>query len=117
MNPAKKTLIFPLLLILLGTGWLLTNLGLAPQIDWVWTLCLAGVGVLMFVIGAFDKVSFVVGGFFVIASVLSLLRQTGRISVDIEIPLLTILLGLLLLAARSAAIPPPAWLKDAPPAD
>ena len=51
-----NTLLLPVLLISIGTGWLLTALGFAPAIDWVWTLGLAAVGILTFVIGGVDKV-------------------------------------------------------------
>ncbi len=79
MKPDKRTLILPLLLIAVGVGWLLTTLGVAPGIDWVWTLGLAIVGLLTFAIGGIDKVSVVIGPFFILASMLSILRQTGRL--------------------------------------
>lgn len=112
MNTARKTLVFAFLLIFLGTGWLFTNLGVFPEIDWVWTMCLAGIGLTVFAAGAFDKLTFVVGSFFLGASGLSLLRQTGRI--NIEIPPLTILVGVLLLIARHPAAPVPRWLLERP---
>ena len=110
MSPAKHTLIFPALLIALGSGWLLTTLGIAPKIDWAWTLGLAVVGLLAFALSGFDKVSVVVGPFFIAASCLSLLRQTGRLPHNVELPLLVILAGILLLVARSPAVALPRWL-------
>lgn len=112
MTPDKKTLLLPALLIIVGVGWLLTALGFAPGIDWIWTLGLAGVGFLAFVVGGFDKVTFVAGSFFIITSLLSVLRQTGRISIDIEVPILVILAGVLLLVARHPAIPLPKWVHE-----
>ncbi len=120
MKPDKRTLILPLLLIAVGVGWLLTTLGVAPGIDWVWTLGLAIVGLLTFAIGGIDKVSVVIGPFFVLASMLSILRQTGRLRFDVEVPLLVILTGVLLLVARMPAIPIPRWIvqdADAEPRD
>jgi hypothetical protein len=111
---ALKPLIVPILLITFGVGWLLTTLGVAPEIDWVWTLGIAIVGVLVFALGGFDKVTVVVGPFFLIASFLSILRQTGRMRVDIEVPILVITAGVLLLIARHRAIPAPKWLVDTP---
>lgn len=107
------TLILPLLLIGLGVGWLLTTLGVTPEIDWIWTAGLALVGVLAFVIGGWDKLTAVVGPFFLLTSVLSILRQTGRISSDVEVPVLVILLGVLILIARLPGIPVPDWLEHA----
>lgn len=107
----QRTLIVPILLITVGTGWLLSTLGIAPDINWVWTLGLAVVGVLTFGMYGFDKATVVVGGFFLITSVLSVLRQTGRLSLDVEIPILVIALGVLLMISRSSRIPVPQWLK------
>jgi hypothetical protein len=107
----KQALILPILLITVGVGWLLSTLGITPEINWVWTLGLLVAGVLTFVIYGFDKVTLAVGGFFVIASILSILRQTGRLSPDIEIPILVIVIGALLLIVRHRNIPAPKWLK------
>ena len=113
MTADKKTLILPILLIIVGTGWLLTTLGIAPQINWVWTLSLAIIGCLAFVVDGFNKVTWVVGTFFVITSLLSVVRQTGRITIDTEIPVLVIVSGILVLIARHPAIPNPNWMPDA----
>lgn len=106
----KKTLLFPILLITVGTGWLLTTLGVAPGIDWVWTLGLAVIGLLTFVVSGVDKVTVVIGPFLILASCLSILRQTGRLHFDIEVPLLVIITGILVLIARIPLIPMPKWI-------
>jgi hypothetical protein len=110
----KKTLIIPLLLIAIGTGWLLTTIGVAPGIDWIWTLAIAVAGLLTFAVGGFDKVTFVAGTFLIATCGLSVLRQTGRISIDVEIPILVILMGALFLIARLPAIPVPKWFFEPP---
>lgn len=109
----RKTLIPPVLLITVGVGSLLSTLGVMPGIDWVWTLGLALVGVLTLAIGGFDKVTVVVGPFFIAASLLSVLRQSERLSVNVEVPVLVILAGVLLLVARHPAVPAPGWVKGA----
>ncbi len=114
MTSDRKTLLLPLFLITLGTGWLLTTLGIAPAIDWVWTLGLAAVGVLAFVLGGFDKLTVVIGPLFIVTSCLSVLRQTGRLEINTEMPILVIVTGVLLLIARLPAIPAPAWLLPEP---
>lgn len=114
MNSDKKSLIFPALLVTVGIGWLLTNLGVMPGIDWVWTLGLAVVGFLAFLISGIDKMTVVVGPFFLVASCLSLLRQTDRLPWDIEVPVLVILTGLLLFVARLPFVPIPRWLVPGP---
>lgn len=112
MKSDKKTLLLPVLLIAVGVGWLLTSLGIAPGIDWIWTLGLAAVGILTLAIGGIDKFTVVVGPFFILASCLSLLRQTERLPLNVEVPILVIAAGILLLVARSPAIPPAKWLVE-----
>ena len=105
----RARLMIPILIIALGVGWLLT----AEQvggINWIWTIMLGVVGILAFVVSGFDKVSVVIGPFFLIASVLSILRQVGHLRVDVEVPLLVITIGVLLLIAQQRVIPAPAWL-------
>ncbi|MGD9634839.1 MAG: hypothetical protein AB7G28_13010 [Pirellulales bacterium] len=104
----------PVLLITLGAGWLLTAMGVAPEINWIWTLGLALVGVLALAVSGIDKSTIVIGPLFVLASCLSLLRQTGRLEVDMEIPVLVIATGILLLVARYRRIPAPSWLLEPP---
>ncbi|MEX2114580.1 MAG: hypothetical protein WD845_15405 [Pirellulales bacterium] len=122
MKPDKKTLVPPILMITVGAGWLLTTLGIEPEIDWIWTLTLAVAGVMTFAVGGLDKVTMVVGPFFIVASCLSVLRQTDRLQPNVEVPVIVIVAGLLLLIARSPAVPMPSWILDdaqgsKPPAD
>jgi len=112
MQPDKQTLVVAVLLIAVGAGWLLRTLEVAPDIDWVWTLILAVVGLLSLALAGLDKVSVVVGPFFLLASVLSVLRQTGHLQLDVELPALLTLAGFLLLVARLPAISTPAWLRE-----
>ncbi len=110
MNQSKSTILLPVLLVAIGSGWLLSNMGIAPDVDWVWTLLLAALGILTFVLGGFDKVTAIVGPLFIIGSGMSWLRQTGRISVGFEVPVLMILGGVLALLAHLPFIPAPRWL-------
>ena len=115
MGTSKSPLILALLIITVGVGWLLSALGIAPNIDWIWTLALGIVGLLVFVVsGGVDKLSIVIGPFFLIASVLSILRQTGRLAVNIEVPVLVIMTGVLLLVAQWKGIPMPRWVDKMP---
>lgn len=109
-----SNLAVPVLIITIGAGWLLTTLGIVPEIDWIWTLGLAVTGVLAFVLGGWNKFSVIVGPMLLLASVFSLLRQTGQMSMEHEIPILTIAFGVLLLVARSDSIPAPEWIQTQP---
>jgi hypothetical protein len=105
----RAPLVIPILIIIVGVGWLLTARGFGPAINWVWTFGLGAIGILTFVLGGFDKVSVVVGPFFLLSSLLSVLRQTGSVNLDTEVPVLVISIGILLLAAQLPAIPKPGW--------
>lgn len=110
MQTDRSSLIVGILLVAVGGGWLLSSLGFIPTVDWAWTLGLAMIGVLAVILSGFDKVSFVVSGFFGLASLFSILRQTGTLTTEVEVPLLVLAAGVLLLMARSPAIPPPRWI-------
>src|SRR5260370_9168355 len=112
MRSTKAPLAIPILIIVVGVGWLLTNRGVAPGIDWIWTLGLGIVGILTFVVSGFDKLSVVIGPFFLVSSLLSVLRQGGHLSLDVEVPVLVITIGLFLLiapvpACRNPPLSPP----------
>jgi hypothetical protein len=110
MPEDRTSLILGGLLVAVGGGWLLSSLGVIPSVNWAWSLGLAGIGILAVVLSGFDKVSFVVAGFFCLASVLSVLRQMGVVKVEVEVPVLVLAAGILLIAARSKAIPLPRWI-------
>ena len=109
----KGPLILGILIITVGVGWLLTAQGFAPGIDWIWTLGLGIVGVVTFIVsGGLDKASVVIGPFFLVGSLLSILRQTGRIETNIEVPILVILVGVLVVIAQMSFVPNPKWIKE-----
>jgi hypothetical protein len=110
----QAPLVIPILIIIVGVGWLLTAQGFGPGINWVWTLGLAAIGILTFLVSGFDKVSVVVGPFFLVSSLLSVLRQTGGLDVAIVVPVLVITIGVLLLVAQLPAIPKPGWFVPLP---
>lgn len=109
-KPSKGPLILGLLIITVGVGWLLTAQGVAPGIDWIWTLGLGVAGIAAFIVaGGVDKVSIITGPFFLIASVLSILRQSEQLKPDIEVPVLVILVGVLVVVAQMSFVPVPRW--------
>lgn len=86
----------PVMVIIVGIAWLLNVMGIIPPIDWLWTCSIAAIGILTLLLGGITKVTVVVGPFMMIASVSSVLRQTGRIDIDKEVPILVIILGILM---------------------
>lgn len=112
MAGRAPSMVVPVLLITVGVGWLLSTLGVAPDINWVWTLGLGVVGVLVFAIYGVDKATIVVGTLFILTSTLSVLRQSGRLTLEVEVPILVIAAGVLMMVSRHPRAPPPAWLLE-----
>ena len=110
MAGPRKMLVAPILVITVGVAWLLMTLQVIAPVNWVWTLLLASLGIVAIVMsGGLDKFSVVAGPFFLAASVLSFLRQSGRLSDDVEVPILVILVGVLLFVAQTRFVPVPRW--------
>jgi hypothetical protein len=112
MSMPRGPVLFPILLIALGTGWLLTTLKVVPGVDWIWILLLAVVGVLPMAMGGVDRFSVPVAAFMAVCTAASLLRQTGRLAVNTEVPVLVIAAGVILLISRILSLPPPRWLQE-----
>ncbi len=112
MGKLEKKYIAPVLIIVVGVGWFLNVQGVNPKIDWIWTSAIAALGVLTLAVGGIDKLTAVIGPFLIISSICSLLRQTGRLPVDKEIPILTIVIGVLLLIAHVLKLKTPEVLKE-----
>jgi hypothetical protein len=111
MKPDTLSLAIPLVIITTGVGWLLSSLDVFPAIDWVWTLGLAMIGVLILLAGP-DKVTLVAGPLFLLSALLSIPRQMGHLQADVELPMLIIVLGVLLLLVRSSRVASPRWMID-----
>ena len=112
MSKLGKQYVIPILIIVVGIGWLLNVQGIIPKVDWIWTCGLAVVGILTLVVGGLDKLTVVVGPFLIISSICSILRQMDKLSVEKEVPILTIVLGVLLLIVHIVKLPTPDILKE-----
>ena len=110
MDSKKTGIASGVTIVVLGVAWLLNNVGLLPAVEWIWTLGLAVTGILIVAIGGLDKATVVIGPFLIIGSLFSILRQTGKISISYEIPILVIIFGLLLLVAVLLPFKAPKWL-------
>lgn len=111
-----KRIAIPLLIIAVEVGWLLTAQGVLPGVNWVWVMALAGLGVMLMAWCGIDRGSVVLGPFLITAAVLSLLRQSEQITLDLELPLLVIAFGVQLMIAVLLPLRTPRWLYD-PPGD
>lgn len=93
-------LVAPLLLIAVGLGWLLHAQEVMPPVNWIWILLLATIGILIPIVGGLSRSTLVIGPFLVIWALTSFLRQTGRIELPVQGPILVISLGVLLAVVR-----------------
>jgi len=105
MRKIGKEYVVPVLIIVVGIGWLLNVLAIIPQVEWIWSLGLAAVGVLTIAVGGFDRLTIVIGPFLIISGIFSVLRQTNNLSVEKELPILTVSLGVLLFLAHALKLP------------
>ncbi len=111
MGKPSKGVVAPVLIMGVGIGWLLNVMDVFETVDWVWPVCLAVGAILVIVFGGGNKLAFVFGPFLLISSLFSVLRQVGRLRLNLEVPLLVIILGLLWLIAELLKLPTPEWLK------
>ena len=97
--------IFPITLVAAGVIWLLFNLDWIPSFDWVVTLILIGSGIGILVLEGITKKSIVGGPLLVAIGITWLLHFYVGVRWRFLAPSLCIVAGLLMLLARSDAIP------------
>jgi len=114
MNTSRKMIILAVLVIALGIAWLLNTLDVIPGVDWLWTGGLGVAGILIMAANGINKLTFVIGPFLLVSSVFSILRQTGRLRTDIEMPVLFIIFGVLFLLSLLLPLPTPEFLGEEP---
>ena len=105
MKTSKPAIAISLLIIALGVGALLNTMKVIHGVDWIWVSGLGVSGILLLALARLDRFNFVVGTTLIIASILSLLRQTQVLSVNIEAPVLFICIGVLLLFSHLLRLP------------
>jgi hypothetical protein len=105
MNSRKPAIAISFLIVALGVAWLLNAMRVAPNLDWIWIIGLGVSGILLLTVTRLDRFNFVAGLSLVVSSVLAALRQSGKLSVNIEAPVLFITVGILLLLAQLLPMP------------
>ena len=95
-----KKLFVPILTIIVGVAWLLNVLEIMPGVGWLWSIGLAVAGILTIIVGKTNKTTIITGPFLIVASISSILRQTDRLALNREIPILIIVLGVLMLVSQ-----------------
>ncbi len=107
----RKGVAFAILIIAIGVAWLLNVYGVMPGVNWIWTGSLGVAGALILAFGGLNQLTVIVGPFLIAGSILSILRQVGRVSIDVEVPVLVICFGVLLLISYALRLPLPAYLR------
>lgn len=100
-----KDAALPVLMIVLGAVWLLHSLHWLPDIHRLWVIGLAGAGVAILLLDGITKSSVVAGPLLILAGLLSFCRQQYALEWRFIIPVMLIAAGMLMLVARSPAIP------------
>jgi hypothetical protein len=95
----------PVTLIVVGVLWLVWYFGWFPDVDWIIAVGLAAGGVAVLLFDGVTKSSVVIGPFMIASGLAWALHDRYRVSWSVLIPALLILLGALMLVARSPRIP------------
>jgi hypothetical protein len=113
MRAPKGLVVTACLIILIGLGWLLSGLGVMPEVNWVWVGGLALSGLLSLALGGVDKLTMTIGPFLIAASAGAFLREGGILPAKVEVPGLVLVFGLLMLMNLLLPIPSPKWAQAA----
>ena len=105
MDRGKEKYVIPVLVTVLGIAWSLNAFEVFPALDWIWTIGMAAIGILTLFVGGIKKEPIVVGFALISAAIASIFRQTGRINLKIEAPILVLIIGVLLLLVEIMNIP------------
>jgi hypothetical protein len=94
----------PVTLIIVGLGWLLWEFRLFPDVDWIISLGFVVGGVAVLAIDGVNRNSVVIGPFLVALGVAWFLHDRYGMIWRLIIPALLVVLGLLMLIARSVRV-------------
>ena len=95
----------PITLIIVGLVWLAWHFHFFPDIDWLIAIGFVVGGVAVLAVDGINKNSVVTGPLLIVIGGAWLLHDQYRMSWSVLIPLLLILVGVLMLVARSPTIP------------
>ena len=95
----------PVTLVVVGLGWLLWEFRLFPDVDWIIGLGFIVGGIAVMVLDGVNKNSIVIGPFLIAIGIAWLAHDRYGIHWRFIIPVMLVLLGGLMLAARSAKVP------------
>ena len=94
----------PVTLIAVGLGWLLWELRLFPDVDWIISLGFIAAGIAVMVIDGINKNSVVIGPFLIAIGLAWFVHDRYGTHWRYIVPFMLVLLGLLMLIARGERI-------------
>jgi len=95
----------PVTLIVVGLGWLLWEYRLFPDVDWIISLGFVVGGIAVLAIDGINKNSVVIGPFLIAVGIAWFLHDQYRTTWRFIVPAMLVLLGVLMLIARSPRVP------------
>ena len=95
----------PVTLIAVGLGWLLWEFRLFPDVDWIISLAFIAAGVAVMGIDGINKNSVVIGPFLIAIGIAWFMHDRYGTHWRYIVPTMLVLLGALMLIARSAKVP------------
>ena len=95
----------PITLIVVGAVWLAWHFHFFPDIDWVIAVGFIAGGIVVLAIDGINRNSIVTGPLLIAVGVAWALHDQYRVSWSVMIPSILILLGVLMLIARSPQVP------------
>ena len=105
----------PVTLIVVGLLWLVWWFGWFPDVDWVIAAGLAVGGVAVMIFDGITKSSIVIGPFMIASGIAWAIHDRYRASWALLIPAMLVILGVLMLLARSPRIPVKRGAATTPP--
>jgi hypothetical protein len=112
MKGSRNALVVAILLITLGTAWLLEIHHIGAPVSWPWPMLLTVIGALFLLVYGLNKITVVLGPFLIIGAVTNVLCQVNWMSVRSVIPSLVVAAGVLILLAYLLPLPLPEFMKD-----
>ncbi|UXY14533.1 hypothetical protein N8I74_14570 [Chitiniphilus purpureus] len=101
-----RNTLLPVVLIVVGAGWLANSLDIAPAVSWIVVFGLVCAGVAVLLIEGCNKRTVISGPLLILTGVAIFANQQYRLPWSVLLPALMMALGLLLLLARLDAVPP-----------
>lgn len=95
----------PITLIVVGLVWLLWYQGWLPDKDWVIAIGFIAAGIAVLALDGFTKTSVVMGPFLIAIGIAWIVHDRYRTSYGVIVPAMLVILGALMLVARSPSIP------------